>query len=644
MRLLPLAAVLLLAPPWARAEDAPAPAAQEASPELKARAAPVFAQLDKELLQDRDPYAAKAFLDRGDVHELLRRADPAAFDRLFEAASQLADLHRMMGDHINPTSLREALSKRDSYPLLDKPAELLAWRKKYADYQKEDNLRAALLEWGTLAPEVRTALSTAGKKPGDWTNTSFSERSEALEAALTPAVDRMKAAVARTPAEAQALRDQAGKIWQYLDKDVRAALLQHFEKTDAAAAALGDAEARLAKNPDPALAAKLAEARKTGDVDGMLGKLGSLFDGMGVRNEGVERAGPGRADQRLDDTSRAALSEMLKTGVLREMAGTTVGDRLLKMYQKEPFNLVVRSMPPGIMGMYHPDTNILSVSEELLTRMAREQGKTAQDLMKGELFDKALKSTLSTIVHEAVHQEQNVWRRDHKVPYWDVVEHEMEAKQLEAAFVLQKSAQDPKGYGRFMAENQRSSTFVREGAALADKMWKSPKTFRMSIQADYYPAEVSIEANAARAYDNGTLKDMQAAVRAELARRAALPSAQRAALEAAGRARLDGRHTMDTWTAALSGLKEETLRGMEASQTQALSTRTAARADVPRVYAAYRARDAETQSLTDGVLAALSSPQPDGKWAGAPGTKAGFVPPPVISSGGGGGSPPRRKK
>ncbi|TBR22913.1 hypothetical protein EPO15_06995 [bacterium] len=634
MRLLPLAALLLLAPLSGRA----APPEPEATPELKARAAPLFAELSKEILTDRDPYASKAFLDRTDSHELLRKADPQAFDRLFEGASQLVDLHRVMVDHVNTTSLREALSKREGYPLLEKPAELLSWRKKYADYQKEDTLRAALLEWTTLPAEVRTALTAAGKKPGEWAGTGYGARSDALEAALNPAVDRLKGSVARTPAEAKALRDQAQKIWTYLDKDVKAALLQHFEKTDAASAALADAESKLGKNPDPALAAKLAEARKSGDVDGMLGKLGSLFDGMNVRNEAVERAGPGRADQRLDAAGRQALSEMLVTGVKREMAGTVVGERLLRMYAKEPFNLVVKPMPAGIMGQYTAHDNVLAVSEDLLLRMAREQGKSAGDLLKGEMFDRALKSTLSTIVHESVHQEQAVWRRDHKVPYWDVVEHEMEAKTLEAAFILQKSAQDPKGYGKFMAENQKSSVFVREGAALANKMQRSPETFRMSIQADYYPAEVSIEANAARAYDNGVMTDMRDQLRAELARRAALPRAQRTALDAAGQAGLQGRFTRDTWVAALPGLKEETLRTMMGRQEQALAARTDARAAVPRTYAEYRARDAETQALAAGVLASLSSPQPNGGFAGGSLTKTGFVPAPT-----GGGGPGKKK-
>lgn len=493
MRLLPLAAVLLFASLPGRAADDPP------SAELKARAAPVFAELAKEIHEKQDPYSAKAFLEKGDVHKLLREADKEAFDRLFQAASQLVDLQKSLTDHVgSPQSLRESFSQREGYPLLDKPAELLAWRKKYADGQKEGDLRTALLEWDTLTPEVRGALSAAGRKSKEWAGASFGDRSEALETALAPALERLKGAVARTPGEAKALHAQAGKLWPYLDKDVRQAVAQHMEKVDAAVAALADAEKRVKGNPE--LAAKLAEARKTGDVDGMLGKLGALFDGMNVRNEGVERAGPGRADQRLDDASRKALSEMLLTGVKREMAGTTVGDRLLKMYEKEPFNLVVRPMPPGIMGMYHPGTNILSVSEDLLTRMAREQGKTAQDLLKGDMFDRALKSTLSTIVHEAVHQEQNVWRRDRKLPGWDVVEHEIEAKQLEAAFILQKSAQD-KAYAKFLAENQNSSVFVRESAMLANKMARSPDTFRMSIQAEYYPAEVSIEANAARSYD-----------------------------------------------------------------------------------------------------------------------------------------------
>ncbi|TPW20384.1 MAG: hypothetical protein FD126_1740 [Elusimicrobia bacterium] len=620
MRLLPLAAVLLFAPLSGRCEDV--------SPELKARAAPLFVHLGKEIHEARDPYAAKAFLDRGDSHDLLRKADPEAFDRLFEEASQLVDLHRAVNDHMDAST--------DGYPLLDRPADLMLWRRKYADFKDERTLASALLEWDTLAPDLRTALAAAGHKKDRWGATSFGSRSDALEAALSPAVARIKGSVARSPAEAQALHAQAGKLWPYLDKDVKAELSQHLERTDAAAAALADAQQRLGKNPDPALAAKLAEARASGNVTDMLGKLGSLFDGMNVRNEAVERAGPGRADQRLRDEERSALADMLETGVRREIAGTKVGDRLLKMYEKEPFNLVVRPMPPGTMGQYTGHDNVLAVSEDLLLKMARQEGKTAQDLLKGEMFDKVLKATLSTIVHEAVHQEQNVWRRDKKLPYWDVVEHEIEAKSLEAAFVLEKSAQDPKGYGKFMAENQKSSILVREGAAIAQMLARSPKTFRMAIQADYYPSEISIEANAAGAYDNEMLVSMNAAVRAELKRRQALAPAERQRLEASAAPRLDGRYTREQWNAAILGVQAETLERMAENQRKAIETRTTGRADVPRIYSAYRERDAESANLTAGVLAALPVPGKDGAWPVAHGTKVKAVPPPPGGGGGGG--------
>lgn len=637
MRLLPLAAVLLFASLPGRAADDPP------SAELKARAAPLFLQLGKEVHQSKDPYAAKAFLERGDTHEILRKADPAAFDRLFEEASQLVDLQRALSDHMSAGTLREALSKRDAYPLLVKPADFLAWRKRFADFKDEGVVRSALLEWNTLPADVRTALTAKGFKPKAWTGSSYSARADALDAAISPAVERMKGAVARTAGEAKALHAQVGKLWPYLDKDVKAELSEHLEQIDAATAALADAQQRLAKSPDPALAAKLADARASGNVSDMLGKLGSLFDGMNVRNEGVERAGPGRADQRLRPEERIALADLLETGVRREIAGTKVGDRLLKMYEKEPFNLVVRPMPPGTMGQYTGHDNVLAISEDLLLKMAREEGKTAKDLLKGELFDKVLKASLSTIVHEAVHQEQNVWRRDKKLPYWDVVEHEIEAKSLEAAFVLEKSAQDPKGYGKFMAENQYTSILVREGAAISRMMARSPKTFRMAIQADYYPAEVSIEANAAGAYDNAMIVDMRATVLAELKRREALSQGDRMALEAASAPRLDGRYTREQWNAAILGLKSETLEKMAENQRNAIETRTTGRADVPRVYTAYRERDAETSNLTTGVLASLPVPGKDGAWPVAHGTRVKGVPPPP-SGGGSGGSGGRAGK
>lgn len=632
MRLLPLAAVLLLAALPGRAEPGAPPTAEQA----RARSAALFGDLEKRIVADRDPAAARAFLDRTEDHLALRRADIAAFDRVFLAATQLADLAQVLTDHAAPTSMREALGQRLGYPLLQNPAELLAWQARHVKGANADALKRSILDWATLPVPVRTALTGAGAKEEAWRTLSVGGRHGALQRALAPVVERMLKSTARTAAEAQALRDQAHIIWDYLDKSVRAELLRHFEKTDAVASALADAQARVAAEKDPvkaaALKAKLAEARKAGDADAMLGKLGELFDGMSVTNAAVASAGPGRADQRLSNKERLALSEMLRDGVKREMAGTEVGDRLLRMYAKEPFNLVVKPMPAGIMGQYTAQDNILAVSEDLITRMARERGKTAQDLLSGETFDFVLNATLSTIVHEAVHQEQAVWRRDGKIPYWDVVEHEMEAKSLEAAFILQKAAQDPKGYGRFLAENQRASVFIREGALLADKMRRSPKTFRMSVQADYYPAEVSIEASAARAYDEGILRELVGAVRAEQSRRAALPEPARRALDATAAPIPGGAHKLDAWKTAIRTLSAESLRTLDSNWGGALTDKARSRAEMPRLYAAYRRRDAETQALTARVLAALDDPSRN--WASGPaGTKAGFVPPPA----GGGG-------
>lgn len=606
----------------------------------------LFEVFEEGVLTERDPVKAALFLASNGVHARMKAADGPRFESIFRQATEMADLNRVLTEHPNPGPMREALAARAGFDLLADTPGFLAWTKQKLPHADQKTVRAAVLEWDTLSPDLQKAIAAQGAKPEAWARQSLHARSAALAQVSAKALTEFMATVPKTPKELEALLARARKLDGILENSDRHKLWDFYNRASDAVTGLETARKLAGKNPAPAVKAALAEATKAGSLDAMLGSLGAAFDGLKPRGgapepeaaAAVRRAGPGTADQRFTPEQRATYTEMLKHSLIEQMKGTAAGDRLREFYKKEPFNLVVKPMEGGTMGLYSPRDNTVSVSEDLILKFVRGQGRAVGDLLQDpEIFRQVSQAVLSTVVHEGIHQEQEAWRRDRNLPHWYVVEHEVEAKSREAAFVLEKGSKD-EAYAKFMAdpEMQKKLSFVREASLIANELRRDPVAFGERIRTAYYPGVVSIETQARwAAQDPAWMREYQRGIAAELARREKLTPAERAALDSKTVPQPDRSvHSPSEAVALVSTFKTAELRERVRAISQYVSDKEAGRVSAASDYAAFVSRDRRTGVEVGGVLAMVTTPKRTGNLAlGDRGGDGSPPPPPPVLKG-----------
>lgn len=202
----PLSALLALAflPPLA---------AQAAAPSLEV--------LSPAIVVEKDPAAAKAFIDRDD-HKTLRGSDPALFDRTFRTANELADLTEALATYKEASGLREAFGAREGYELLATPGALEAWVRKRASGVDLALVRSASYDWGSLEPPLRAEMARRGFKAESWARLPFAGRHQAATKAGAEAVAALKSRMPRSKAELDALSARADALTPWLGVEAAA--------------------------------------------------------------------------------------------------------------------------------------------------------------------------------------------------------------------------------------------------------------------------------------------------------------------------------------------------------------------------------------------------------------------------------------
>jgi hypothetical protein len=493
----PLAALLALALPASAAAQAVAPSLEV---------------LSQPIVVERDPAAAKAFLGRDD-HGALRPADEALFDRTFRAANELTDLTEAFATYKEASGLREALGAREGYELLASPGALEAWARRHAPGVDPALVRAASYDWDALEPALRAEMGRRGFKPERWAKLPFAERHQAASKAGAEAVAALKSRMPRSQAELDALAARAQALTPWLGVEAAAEAEEAVEKARAAWEGLKDADTRARASGDPMLAAAVAAARASKDPAAALERLAKIFDGLGVRHPSVADVGPGKPSQRLGRKASAQLAEMVRSGVLREMRGTVVGDEVARVFDAHGMNLVLKPLAPGTQGEFEASTREISLNTREIEKWLRSEDLTAAALLKGgpHLRDLVLAVT-PVVLHEGIHLQQDVWQKAGKLPDIAAQSQEVEANAREAAFILEKAARD-KGYRTFLEKNQARFGFVGSAVTQSAALARDPAAFRASIMADSYPSNPSVEADSAAAAGGG-----DAARRADAAR------------------------------------------------------------------------------------------------------------------------------
>jgi hypothetical protein len=591
-----LLAVLLLAAPLARAGDPPPPGGLVGPPQRAPVAVPATRHgaqptqgdsLEDSIFRLRSPYASAAFLQNTEIQAIVRQRDAALFERLFVAATEIADVQGFVTGIGDAGVVRSAIVERPRSCFCQRPMVVLAW---YDDQLKpiygNDRRRVledALLEWERLPPAVQRALQA---RRGGWSGLTLDERFAALK---TDHADRELAAVLatvpRSDSELRALRRRAEALDPLLVDDDSRRLQEHLTKASALVAGLNDAARRVGRSSSPELRDALAAARGAGTVEAALAGLDRVFDGLGVRNAQVDRQRPSTEAESLTPDQRAVLATTLRTSLLRSIAGTTAGDELIAFYRDTPLNIRIEQGPPSANGWFMSGTDDITINERRIEEFVRTQGRSAMDLTTDPALLQRMTWLLAPLfVHEATHHRQDRWARANGLPSPPMQQKEREAHVTDTLFTMELSRRNPE-FLRTLRESAPTSSLADGNLRKVDRMNRlGLDFFRQSIDAWHYADTLSLEGHAwcAHVWHREPVRDLEA----ELERRRALPAEEQARLER-GPDPPDRINSEADWRALLAATGTPQLRAMLERRGRQLSM------SEPRAYEAYRRRFAE---------------------------------------------------
>lgn len=568
-----LALLLAGAPSAARADDAE----RLPSPSDNAYAAAER----RAILADADPGEAAAFL-AGDQGERARQvADPGLYAALFERATELAYLRRLLFDGSSAERIRAALAADAGCSLCRKPRRLRRWASVHFSLDEKTRLELdrALLEWDAMPASFQAWAQARGYAPSSWEPLEWDDRGRL-------AGEWAEGVLARLGTRPPATRSELASAW-----------------ADALTAGLVLGKERLRPVYKTLRAAQ-----------GTLTAPAAAFDGdtrrpaepavPGVSKPGMPVLG---ATRPFDAESRRMTADLLKPALLDEVGGTQAGEVLRAFYRDHPLRLRVASLD-GDYARYEDDTGAITLDEDRLLEFLAERNLAPRDLaMDGRLLRQLALEWSANFVHEATHQRQQAWAAEHGVPFRFGAFTEQEAIQEEALYTLERRTRD-RAYAAYLAAHREKSSVAREDARLADVLEKRGAAELRRQALNGYDSEPSLEQRASRALASS--KRRRREIESELQRRAALGEAQRAAIERRPLAPLQA-YSNAAFRRALPSLSASVLESWRAGY------RVEGEGE-PLVYEAYRKRiddvdvDAQRrlQAVFSGEAASRGEPPP----------------------------------
>lgn len=513
------------------------------------------------ILIDNDPRAAEAFLLDASAQARLKSEDEGYYRDVFARAVELKDLSDLLNGIDGEKIYRDGLARRSGCRFCQDPDEVMAWSRKYFGSMGRDrfiSLERALFEWDALAPERLEWLKEQGETKPSWAKRSLSGRRDFLSPwALT----RYEAFMKELPGDAAAAQAYEERAWQFcdlLDPTRLDALWERVEKAKSAVAGLAQARRLAARSGNPALKAELARASAAGDLDALLTGLNKVFDGAGKPSSQLRAQAPPRAGQVFDPASRDVVTELMKSGLRRELENTWAGDELESFYEKHPLDLHVGPMEnPNAIGVHLGGK--ITFNEKFITEYLKGKGRDIRDLQSDPALLRELTAQLSSnFVHESTHYRQFAWAREHGIESSPGQNFEMEAMQTQALFVWEKLKRDP-SYRAILVKSAPHSVLARESLSRASEFKNDPAHFRDVVKAYHYPELLSLEG---RTWTGafGARIDIRA-YESELVRRRYLPAAEAASLED-GPALDENPPTWDDWRRSLKQAGSKHLRAL----------------------------------------------------------------------------------
>ncbi len=561
------------------------------------------AQIAVAITRDDDPAAANLLLDAPDEQAAVKAAEPDRFDAVFQHAAELRDVERLLTSTVDPMNIRLTLLSRGNCAFCQDPARLEAWaaRDKAVIADVARKLPEVFFDWNTLSSSQLDYLQAYGTTAADWSALSLTARHERL---LGWARDQMSALMTDNPATVPQLQDMSARayaVYGVLGRDEAAPLNERLQKAETAVQKLAAADKLVGSGAAAGLRQALADAQNASDPEARLAALNRLFDALGRPDAQIRAALPSAPGQGFDAASRQRTAELLSTGLMRETDGTWAGADLTAFFADHPLDVVVRPFAgQDVTAAAEYDNDRLSLNEKFIAEFVRARGKTVDDLSRDPTLLRDLTRTVAPeFVHESTHEMQDAWAKAQGLPFQNGEGVEQEALTVQALFVLQKEKIDP-AYRRFLEANKNSSTLVANDLWQAEYLKKQGAAYYgASLFSDAYPGFPSIASSASTGL--AIRAQAEAAIQAELARRARLPAGEQARLAAAPGFEVQ---TVSDYIRAVPQIGTSALTGE-------LKFLHRDDAQTPRVYDAYAARLGGVISRTDGRLAALGIQPPD---------------------------------
>jgi len=563
---------------------------------LAAASAGWAAPVQDKILKDEDSVEAARFLADSAAQAELRKSDETAYLSLFRKAAELKDVADVLRTHDFTSSLREALLARQDSSLCSEPNRLLAWAARYNLAVNPTALKAAVYDWDALSEVQRAWVIRRGGPPKVWGGLSLGARHAVLLEWAQSIQERITKTVPKSREEYDRLKVEANEISSILDGLTRRQMTRRLEQAQEAVSALEEVKKRLAVLQDPALQGLLEEAQSSGDLAGMMSRLGRVFDRLGVAKPAFDAARPAGEDQKFSDKERFLLAKLLSGGLMKQLEGTDVGEDLQTYYSRHPLKVSVHEMDQYI-ALYDSEKNEMTFNEIYVLDVLKARRGSIQGLLAGRdgVLDSLVMQLSPVFVHEATHQMQFSWTQEKGMPVEYGQPLEIEAYQNEALFMIDKSRCNER-YRKFMEDAQESSTLAREAVGLAERFQRDPAYFRSVIVTSYYPEKFSPEGAAWSVMDfsASNVSDFEG----ELKRRAALPTREQEALRRGGNF-TPGGMSSEQWQKELKAVATSALETHLARNREAIRRR-------PETYSLYRQRQGEENRRAEERLKKIS--------------------------------------
>jgi hypothetical protein len=540
-----------------------------------------FPSAERQLDQERNPWYAQEFLKHPEAQHTNALQDPDREARLVERATALKDMSDILVSYVDPAAMNEALRVRlvddDANPEAPKllgfgahPGSLLEWRAKYFSFVPDERVRLALWEWSTLLPEQKEFLSSPPRNFGEasWEAASFPARLANLRLWGNAIYERLMKASPKTPAELAAWRNDRIRIWGVMDGVQKRLSGEQMTKASAAVDGLGKLDSlprNVRESSDPQIQSLLARARSGASPEDTLAALAALFDKAGVEDDKVKAQAPDRPDQKLSSVDPRLFRDMLAAGMLAEIGDVPAGKTIDEFYRTHPLVLSVHDLATNL-AQFQPATGAIVFNERFIGDWIKGQGLSAQAVISDPArFHELVMILAPNFVHESTHKIQKAFADEHGIFAWNAQHQEIEAKEVQSDFMLQKMAKDP-AYRRFLLRARDRSFLVQQDLAQTAAFSRDPRSFHATVMNDYYAGLPSLEA-----VESATLTFLDtniAALRGELKRRESLPPSVRSAIDAKGADSDRDFKTMTEWKLYLTMVKTPVIQRLLADDAR----------------------------------------------------------------------------